>query len=214
MLTKRFIITLLKRDFTVYNIDEYISVIRERLSDYRFNHSLCVAKSAKELALRYGADAQKAEVAGILHDSMKESSKGEQLRVIEMAGMSLTELELSQKKFYHQTSGAAFAKAVLKIEDNEILDAIRYHTTGRADMSLMEQIVYLADFISEDRDYDDVDIMRQKVEISKEEGLLYATRYTIVSVINKGRLLHPDTVDAYNWILEKYFKQGETDGKY
>lgn len=198
----------------MYNIDEYISVIRERLSDYRFNHSLCVAKSAKILARRYGADEEKAELAGILHDSMKESSKKEQLKVIEMAGMSLTELELSQKKFYHQTSGAAFAKAVLKIDDEEILDAIRYHTTGRANMTLMEQIVYLADFISEDRDYDDVEIMRQKVEAGKEEGLLYATRYTIVSVINSGKLLHPDTVDAYNWILEEYFKQGDTDGKH
>lgn len=193
----------------MYNIDEYVSIIRERLSDYRFNHSMCVAESAKELARRYGADEEKAEVAGILHDVMKESSKKEQLAVIEQAGMSLTELELKQKKFYHQTSGAAFAKAVLGIEDDEILNAIRYHTTGRTNMSLMEQIVYLADFISADRDYDDVDIMREKVKLSKEEGLLYGTRYTIVSVINSGKILHPDTVDAYNWILDEFFAKNK-----
>ena len=187
--------------------DEYKQVIRERLSDYRYEHSLCVAQSAVELAERYGADREKAFVAGVLHDVMKEATKKEQLEVIKRAGMSLTPLELSNKKFYHQTSGAAFAKVELGIEDEEILSAIRYHTTGKADMTLMEEIVYLADFISADRDYRDVDIMRAMTASSKEEGLLYGTRYTITSVVNKGKILHPDTVEAYNWILNTYFKK-------
>ena len=189
----------------MYNIDELKEIIRERLSDYRYYHSLCVAQSARELAKRYGANEQKAEVAGILHDAMKESGKKEQLEIIKKAGYSLTPLELSNKKFYHQVSGAAFAKSVVGIDDEEILSSIRYHTTGRANMTLMEQIIYLADFISADRDYDDVNVMRAKVDISKEEGLLYSTRYTIVSVINSGKVLHPDTVDAYNWILTDFF---------
>lgn len=198
-----------KRDFTLYNIKEYTSIIRERLSDYRFYHSLCVAESAKMLAKRYGANEEKAEVAGILHDVMKESTTEEQLEMIEKAGMTITPLEKSQKKFYHQISGAAYAKAVLKLDDTEILDAIRYHTTGRADMTLMDEIVYLADFISADRDYTDVDVMRRKVEESKEQGLLYATLYTIRSVTEKGSILHPDTVNAYNWIITKYFNTGK-----
>lgn len=189
----------------MYNIDELKEIIRERLSDYRYYHSLCVAQSARELAKRYGANEQKAEVAGILHDAMKESGKKEQLEIIKKAGYSLTPLELSNKKFYHQVSGVAFAKSVVGIDDEEILSSIRYHTTGRANMTLMEQIIYLADFISADRDYDDVNVMRAKVDISKEEGLLYSTRYTIVSVINSGKVLHPDTVDAYNWILTDFF---------
>ncbi|MGN1202500.1 MAG: bis(5'-nucleosyl)-tetraphosphatase (symmetrical) YqeK, partial [Eubacterium sp.] len=129
----------------MYNIKEYTALIRERLSDYRFYHSLCVAESAKALAKRYGADEEKAQTAGILHDIMKENTKAEQLEIIEKAGMTITPLEKSKKKFYHQISGAAYAKAMLGIEDTEILDAIRYHTTGRENMSLMEQIVYLAD---------------------------------------------------------------------
>lgn len=75
-------------------------------------------------------------------------------------------------------------------------------------MSLMEEIVYLADFISADRDYPDVDIMRQKAEEGKEQGLLYATRHTICSVAQKGDILHPDTVNAYNWLIGKYFIKG------
>lgn len=189
----------------MYNINEYTKIIRERLSDYRFYHSLCVAESAKQLAHKYGADEEKAEAAGILHDIMKESSLEEQLEMIEKAGMTITELEKSSKKFYHQLSGAAYAKVMLGIEDREILDAIRYHTTGRAEMSLMDEIIYLADFISADRDYKDVDIMRKKVDESRAEGLLYATGYTIKSVVKKGKILHPDTVNAYNWLINKYF---------
>lgn len=186
-------------------MDEYKRVIRERLSDYRFHHSLCVAESAKQLALRYGADCEKAEVAGILHDVCKEASKAEQLEIINKAGMTITDFEKSKKKFYHQISGAAYAKAVLGIEDEEILGAIRYHTTGRADMTLLEEIVYLADFISADRDYDDIDNIRAETEKGKEHGLLYATKYTINSVVQNNNPLHPDTVSAYNSILNTYF---------
>lgn len=193
----------------MYNIDRYKSIIKERLSEYRFYHSLCVAESAKALAERYGADVQKAEVAGILHDICKEASKAEQLEIIEKAGMTITDFEKSKKKFYHQISGAAYAKAVLGIEDEEILGAIRYHTTGRADMTLLEEIVYLADFISADRDYDDIDNIRAETEKGKEQGMLYAAKYTIVSNIKKNSMLHTDTVNAYNWILNTYFKDSK-----
>lgn len=190
----------------MYNINEYQNIIKERLSDYRFYHSLCVAESAKALAKKYGADEEKAEVAGILHDICKESTKAEQLEIIEKAGMTITDFEKSKKKFYHQISGAAYAKVVLGIEDEEILNAIRYHTTGRADMTLLDEIVYLADFISADRDYDDIDNIRAEAEKGKEHGMLYATKYTIVSNIKKNSTLHPETVNAYNWILNTYFK--------
>lgn len=193
----------------MYNIKEYTALIRERLSDYRFYHSLCVAESAKALAKQYGADEEKAEVAGILHDVMKESSAEEQLEVIEKAGMTITDLEKANKKFYHQISGSAYAKTVLGIEDREILDSIRYHTTGRANMSLMEEIIYLADFISADRDYEDVAVMRAKTGESKEQGMLYATAFTIKTVVQKGNVLHPDTVNAYNWIINTYFNKNE-----
>lgn len=189
----------------MYNKEEYIKIIKSRLSEYRFYHSICVAESAKQLAVKYGADAEKAEIAGILHDAMKESPPEEQLKIIMKAGMELTALERENEKFYHQVSGAAFAKAELGIRDEEIISAIRYHTTGRADMTLLEQIIYLADFISADRNYEDVDKMREQTQKSLADGLLYGTAYSISSVAKKRRVLHPDTVLAYNWILETYF---------
>lgn len=189
----------------VYDIEYLTSVIRKRLSDYRFHHSVCVSECAAKLAKCYGADEEKARVAGILHDAMKEASADEQLEVIEKAGMKISDFEKNQLKFYHQISGSAFAKVELGITDEEILGAIRYHTTGKADMSLMEQIIYLADFISDDRDYDDIDNIRKEAEKGKEYGMLYATAYTIKSVVKKGKFLHPDTVNAYNWLLKTFF---------
>ncbi len=189
----------------VYNIEEYKKIIRQRLSDYRFYHSMCVSQSAVELAERYGADTQKARVAGLLHDVTKEADREEQLSYIEKAGFEMTEFERTEIKFLHQISGAAFVKTQLGINDEEILSSIRYHTTGKADMTLMQEIIYLADFISADRDYDDVDVMRAKTAASKEDGLLYCTRYSITSVVKKGRVLNTDTVNAYNWILKTYF---------
>lgn len=189
----------------MYNIDEYKRIIKERLSDYRFHHSLCVAECAKSLAAKYGADIQKAEAAGILHDVCKEAGKKEQLDLIAKAGMTISDFEIKNKKFYHQISGAAYAKSVLRINDSEILDAIRYHTTGRANMTLLDEIVYLADFISADRDYDDIDNIRAEAQKGKEYGLLYATQYTIKAVVKNGKPLHPDTVDAYNSLLNTYF---------
>lgn len=187
----------------MYDTEAYMKLIKERLSDYRFYHSVCVAESAVQLAKRFGADEEKARVAGILHDVMKEETKENQLAVIEKAGMKMTELEKKNKKVYHQMSGAAYVKEELGITDDEIINAIRYHTTGRRSMSLLEKIIYLADFISADRDYEDVDVMRCKVEEGMEEGMLYAFRYTIVDLVNQCKEIHPDTLDAYNWVIEE-----------
>lgn len=195
----------------VYNIDEYRNLIRSRLSDYRYYHSLCVAECAVKLAKRFGADENKALAAGLLHDVCKETEPLKQLEIIRQAGMSITPLEKKSIKFYHQISGAAFAKTQLGITDCEILDAIRCHTTGKGNMSLLDEVIYLADFISADRDYDDVEVMRQQTEKGREYGLLYAARYTIMSVAKNDKILHPDTVELYNNILIKYFSTKQKD---
>ena len=192
----------------MYDIEKYTQIVKDRLSDYRFYHSVCVSESAKALARRYGADENKAELAGILHDICKEDSLDDQLDIINRAGYSMTELELNNKNCYHQLSSSAYAKVVLGIDDDEILNSIRYHTTGRANMSLMEEIIYLADFISADRKYKDIDIVRQEAEKGKKYGMLYATKHTIKSVIDREIPLHPDTLDTYNWLIKTYFKKG------
>ena len=87
------------------------------------------------------------------------------------------------------------------IKDEELLDAVRYHTTAKANMSLTAKILYLADYTSEDRDYSDVDVMRVLVDKSLEDAMKYALKYTISDLVSENRVIHPDTLAAYNEVM-------------
>lgn len=180
---------------------QILEILRGRLKNKRFLHSLAVAEEAARLAAKYGADPAKAKTAGLLHDIMKNTDPAEQLQILEKYGILLTPVERSAEKLYHAMSGAVFIEKVLGIADRDILDAVRYHTTGRAGMSLFEKVLYLADFTSADRDYDDVAVMRRLVEKSMDEAMAYALAYTIRELTEKQAPVHPDTVAAYNEIM-------------
>lgn len=144
------------------NISDYKKIIRERMGDYRFSHSVNVAKEAKMLAKHYGADENKAEIAGILHDITKEMPKEQQLQIIIDSGIILDNVQLHAPKLWHGMSGSIVVRDELGIDDEDILNAIRYHTTGRAGMSLLEKVIFTADFTSEERTYSGVATMRKK----------------------------------------------------
>ena len=186
--------------------EKIITLIRSKLNADRFNHSLNVADSAKELALIYGADANKAYTAGLLHDVMKNASPEEQLGVLSEAGIELMPVERENKKLWHAIAGAAYVKFVMGIDDRDIIRAVRYHTTGRAGMSLLERIVYLADYISADRNYNGVEDMRRLCRSDSDEAILYALTFGIPDLVSKGRVIHPDSIDLYNEVIIK--KQG------
>ena len=189
------------------NNEEYIRIIKGRLSEERFEHSMNVAKAAAQLAEKYGADAEKAYTAGILHDITKEETHEAQKEYITENGIALTELEKLNGKVLHQLSGALFCRLELGIDDEDILGAVRYHTTGRRDMTLLEKVVYTADFISAERCYPDVEVMREKAQRSLEEAMLYSLRWTVRDLSSKTMLIHPDTLECYNWILENELKR-------
>ena len=186
------------------NNDEFINIIKERLSEKRFRHSLNVADCARTLAKKYGTDEEKAYTAGILHDIMKEETIDIQRKYMAENGESIREIEFPNPLVYHQVSGAAYCRLVLGIDDEDILSAIRYHTTGHRGMALLEKVVYTADFISADRCYPDVDIMRTKAAESLEKAMLYSLRYTISDLSNWEKAIHIDTVECYNDILENF----------
>ncbi len=188
---------------------QLIEIIRKRESNYRFLHSLEVAKSAELLARRYGANVHKARVAGLLHDVMKDASGMEQLQILQDFGILLTDVEKNAPKLWHAMAGAAFTEHILGISDMDIVHAIRYHTTARAGMSLLEKVIFIADFISADRTYPDVDVMRERAEKSLEYAMQYALQYTIRELERKGAAVHPDTQAALREILTG----GNVDGK-
>ena len=177
---------------------EYEEIIEKRMTSARFRHSKNVAKEAVRLAKKYGADVEKAEIAGILHDATKESSDEEQLELIERAGIELTALERSTRKLWHAISGAAFVQVELGITDPDIINAIRYHTTGRAGMSLLEKVIFIADFTSAERDYDGVDKMRKVADKNLEDAVLEGMSFTISDLAQRKLTIAPDTFMGYN----------------
>lgn len=177
---------------------EYKKILQERLTPKRYHHSLCVADEAVRIAAKYGGDTEKAYIAGLLHDITKNASEEEHLHIFREFDIMLNDVEKKAEKLWHAISGAAYIEHMLGINDTEIITAVRYHTTARKNMTQLEKILYLADFTSADRDYDDVDIMRQKLEISMEDALQYALSYTINDLVSRDKPLHLDTVEAYN----------------
>ncbi len=181
--------------------EQYKAIIRERLGDYRYHHSLCVADEAKRLAALYGADEDKAYTAGLLHDIMKDTDAKTQLQILTDFGILLDGVEQKVAKLWHARVGAAFLEHILGVDDRAILDAVRYHTTGRAGMALLEKIVFVADFTSADRQYPDVDEVRRLSNSSLEETMLYAVAYTIHDLLDKGQAVHADTLALYNELI-------------
>ena len=191
--------------------EQFRSIIRARLSDYRYHHSLCVAQEAKRLARRYGADEAKAYTAGLLHDIMKDTDPKTQLQILDDFAILLNGVEQRVKKLWHARVGAVFIEKILNVDDADILAAVRYHTTGRAEMSLLEKIVFVADFTSADRDYPDVDEIRRLCDISLEETMEYALAYTIHDLLNRGQAIHPDTLAVYNELILAKQAGGQMD---
>lgn len=183
------------------NINDYYELAKSRLSERRYTHSVNVARAAAKLAEKYGEDTLKAETAGILHDITKEVKTEFQLQLIESGGIILDDVSKKSPSLLHAITGMVYARDTLSIDDEDILNAIRYHTTGRANMSLLEKIIFIADFISDERDYDDVDVMRAESEKSLEEGMIYGLGFVIPDLVSRRKAIHPDAVAVYNELI-------------
>lgn len=182
------------------NIEQYLPYL-DSLSEYRRVHSLNVAEEAVCFAKKYGGDVEKARLAGLLHDVTKETDFDQQLQIIENGGIMLSELERRSPKLWHSISGACYVRDVIGIDDEDIFNAIRYHTTARAGMSLLEKQIFLADFTSAERNYPDIDVIRAHAENSLEEGMLYGLKFTLNRLVGRDDLVSPDALAAYNDLL-------------
>lgn len=183
------------------NLSDYKKIIRGKMGDFRYEHSVNVSKEAKKLARLYGANEEKAQLAGILHDITKEMPKDEQLQIIVDSGIILDNVQKNAPKLWHGISGSIYVQQNLCINDEDILNAIRYHTTGRANMSLLEKIIFIADFTSEERTYSGVATMRKKSRKSLDEAMLYAYKFTFKDLSKREIAIHPDEVACYNDIV-------------
>ncbi|MBQ8827369.1 MAG: bis(5'-nucleosyl)-tetraphosphatase (symmetrical) YqeK [Oscillospiraceae bacterium] len=183
----------------MYSVDEFKNILSLKLSKKRYTHSLNVADEARKLAEHYGYhDPGKAYLAGLLHDVCKEIPSESQLEMVMKSDRSVTEAEIKSPPLHHAIAGAYYAETVFGFSDEDFLNSIRYHTVGRGDMSRLEEIVYLADLVSAERSYKDVDKMRKVCYQSIDKAMLEALVFSIESVIKKGTLIPLHTIDAYN----------------
>lgn len=181
-------------------IEQIKSLLKGRLTEYRYNHSLNVADEAVRLAEKYGADKEKAYLAGLVHDAMKDVAKDDALKYISDNGIVMTDLEMNAPKLWHAILGAHYIRQTIGIDDSDIINAVRYHTTARSGMSLLEKVIYLADYTSAERDYDGVDQMRKAVDTDLKTAMYIALDFTVNDLKSKNVPVHPDTLAAFDEI--------------
>ncbi len=175
--------------------------LQTRLSEKRFTHSLGVAQEAERLARHYGADAEKAYLAGLVHDCAKELSGEETLKRLADFDIVPDAAAEAAPWLLHGALGACVARDEFGIEDEEVLDAVRYHTTGKAGMALLSKIIFIADFIEPGRTYPDVEMLRGMTYENLERAMLFGIDYTIELLVKKKMILHPDTVHCRNDLM-------------
>lgn len=171
-----------------------------RLSASRYEHTISVSFTAAALAMRYGCDLYKAELAGLLHDCAKHYDDETIVKKCEKKNLSLTEDELKAPAVLHAKYGAWLAEAKYGISDPEVLSAIRWHTTGRPEMSLLEEIIFTADYIEPRRNQaPDLGVVRPLAFTDLEECIYQILKDTLDYLNGKGCYVDSMTTLAYDY---------------
>lgn len=182
---------------------ERIALIKQLESELnygRFVHTLGVAFTACNLAMCYGEDLEKAEIAGLLHDCAKCLSLGKMLKICEKAGLALSSYERESTSLLHSKAGSVLAKDKYGVTDEDILSAIRYHTTGRPGMSLLEKIIFVADYLEPGRDTaEDLPVVRKLAYENLDDCVLTILRDTLTYLHGTGNPVDPMTQKTYDY---------------
>ena len=186
----------------MYNLEQINEELKKNLSRERYIHCLNVANQAVELAGLYKADEESAFVAGVLHDIAKEMPYSKQLEILQNENYDPSTFTPKSNKIYHGWVGSVYAKNILNIQDKDILNAIRYHTTGRANMSLLERIVFASDCISLDRKYDGIEYFREACKVNLDIVIIDKLSNAMHKYIEKQKIIVQDTYEAYNYLVD------------
>lgn len=181
---------------------EAVIELESMTSKKRFKHTMGVVDASKKLAKLYGEDPKKAKIAALLHDCAKCFDAKQIEEHIDRYGIMLDNIEREEYELVHGKIGREIAKDRFKIEDEDILNSIEYHTTGRVGMSVLEKIIYLSDFIEPTREYEGVEELRELALEDLNKAVLQAFDNTIRYVISIRKMIHPRTIEARNDILK------------
>lgn len=175
--------------------DALLVLLQKHVSGDRLQHSLNVEAEALKLAECYGADCGKAGMAGLLHDITKQMDNIALAQKYSIASIA--------EKTLHARTAACWLKEQGIVEDEEILCAIKYHTTGREDMTLLEKIIYVADYIEPLRDFEEAEELRRYAYTDIDKAVMFELSIAMKSVLDKGGAIDSSSVSAYNCYREK-----------
>lgn len=176
--------------------------LRERLTDKRYEHSLGVEYTAAALAMAHGLDIEQAAIAGLLHDCAKCYSAEDKIAKCEKYGLPISDFERQNPELLHAKLGAAVAKDKYKVRDHEILSAITWHTTGCPNMSDLDKIIYIADFIEPNRkELPEMDEIRKEAFQDLDKCLVHILSNILDYLSRKGSKIDPITEETYNYYV-------------
>jgi len=177
-----------------------LQIVKHQLTEHRYQHTVGVMETAIELAEKYGADVKKAELAAIFHDYAKFRPKEEMKQIIVERNMPRDLLKYNSE-LWHAPVGAYLVEKEVGITDFEILNAIRYHTSGRPNMTVLEKVIYLADYIEPGRIFPGVEEVRELAKQNLNLAVIKAVQNTIQFLMKKNQSVYPDTFYTYNSLI-------------
>lgn len=180
--------------------EQALAIVKEQLTERRYIHTIGVMETAIQLAKLYGEDEKKAEIAAIFHDYAKFRPKEEMKQIIIEQHMPHDLLEHNME-LWHAPVGTYLVEKEVGIKDEEILNAIKYHTSGRANMTRLEKIIYVADYIEPNRQFPGVEEARELAFKDLDEALIKILQNTIVFLLKKNQAIYPETLETYNFLV-------------
>lgn len=188
--------------YTALDRESLMQAVQMRMSERRFRHVLGVEETAIALAERYGESVEQASIAALTHDYAKERSDEEfQLAIKKGNYENKQELLKYGNAIWHGLIGADFVARELEITDEIILNAIRLHTTGAAEMSLLDKIIYVADYIEPGRNFPGVEDARVIALSNLDQAVAFETKHTLSHLIEEAKPVYPKTIETYNrWV--------------
>lgn len=184
--------------------EKIIEQLKKMLKPKRLKHSINVANCAVKMSKIYGYDEDKAYLAGLVHDCAKYFTKDQVKEYVDKYDIELDPLEVDSIALSHSVIGSYVIQDVFNIQDLDIINAVRYHTTGRENMAILEKIIFMADMIEEGRDFPGVDYLRE-LSFSGEldKALITSFNNTIKFVIENDQLIHTRSVRARNYLMQE-----------
>ena len=184
-------------------LEEINKIVKERLSEKRYHHCECVMKRCVEIAEKLNFDTEIAAKVGIAHDIAKEIPPEEKIKYAEKNNIKIDEIERENTSLLHAKIGEHIAINELGFTA-EMGQAIRAHTTGIPNMSLLDKILFIADRTSIERGFPDIDYLNKLLENNIDEAVLYIIDKKIMLQIEKKATMHPDSIIARNYLLKNW----------